>query len=125
LEPATAAQIAWAYAAETRNILDPEAFIAERRYRQQLMAAQTVRIHMITARVKRQEAYQEAACFCIITDSVIANSAARGRVQHNPDSDEAYHLYNKPDPTELQRLCGKYTLTIITLHFGDGICRHL
>jgi hypothetical protein len=102
LEPAYTAKIVQVYAAETRNILDMDSFIAEQHYCQYFMAAQTVREDMVR-RVKRQEAYQDAAHFHTAIDSVIANTSTFEVccMQHDPNSDEVHHLLNESDPSDL------------------------
>jgi hypothetical protein len=61
MDPVEAAYIAAAYATETRNILDAEAYLAERRYRQTLIAAQAARASMVKAVKKREDAITDVA----------------------------------------------------------------
>jgi hypothetical protein len=105
LAPGTAAHIASAYAVETRNIQEAEAFIAERRYRQQLMAAQSLRLHMLATRKKSQETSTEVARFQLITNNVIAVANAHPQLVEARHVDNLYD--NLQDPAELQRFRGK------------------
>jgi capsule polysaccharide export protein KpsE/RkpR len=57
------AQLASAYAAESRNVLGAEAFIAERRYRQILMAAQSYKRRMLKAKTKFKKASEDVVRF--------------------------------------------------------------
>jgi hypothetical protein len=106
LNASTAAYIASAYAAETRNILDAEAFIAERRYRQHLMGAQSLRLHMLESRRVCQDAYSEVARFQRITSAVIASTDTHPELLEARYAD---HLYDDGNPSELRRFRGKCT----------------
>lgn len=56
-------QLASAYAAETRNVLGAEAFIAERRYRQMLMVAQSCKRRMLKAKTRFKKASKDVVRF--------------------------------------------------------------
>jgi len=70
-----AAYISAAYAVETRMILEAEAVIAERRYRQQLMVAQSLRLHMLHAKQGCQAAFNDVAHLRHITSEMIAGAS--------------------------------------------------
>jgi len=59
LEPEDAATIASAFAAETCSVLKAEAFIAERRYRQMIMATQSFKLHVLRTRLKYEKAIRD------------------------------------------------------------------
>ena len=61
---AEASQLAIAYAVETRNIIGAETFITERRYRQVLMIAQSVKRRMLKARRKYMKVSERVDRFC-------------------------------------------------------------
>ena len=52
-----------AYATESCQIIHAEAFIAERRYRQSLIAAQAYKLQMLRLRRNAQEARRDAQWF--------------------------------------------------------------
>jgi hypothetical protein len=111
LDPGTAAYIAAAYAAETRNIIDAEAFIAERRYRQQLMAAQSLRIHMINSRKSRQDTNAEVARFRMVVASI---TAGRTNYPELVQARYADQLFEDPNPSDIRRYHGEhYAMNII------------
>jgi hypothetical protein len=115
LEPGTAAYITSAYAAETRNIQDAEAFIAERRYRQQLINAQSLRLHMLKARSVSQQTSMEVARFQLITNAIITDTNAH----YHPELIEARHadhLDDDADPSELRRFHSKCILSVHINH---------
>jgi hypothetical protein len=68
-----------AYATETCQILHAEAFIAERRYRQLLIAAQAYKVHVLQSRRNAQQARRDAQWF---QDQA---SHARAGMGYNPD----------------------------------------
>jgi hypothetical protein len=102
LEPSAAAYIAAAYAAETRNILEAEAFIAERRYRQHVIATQSLKLQMLKTRRTSQEARAEVARFQAITNDIIRTSA-RPELVNLPTLQP---LFDANDPSELRRFRG-------------------
>jgi hypothetical protein len=57
------AAVSTAYAVETCHLLHAEAFIAERRYRQQLLAAQAYKVHMLQTRRRAILSRQDTAAF--------------------------------------------------------------
>lgn len=69
-----AANIAAAYADETRRILRAEAYIAERKYRQTILVAQSHKISMVKAHGKYQRAVYDVNWFHGVTDSVIQHA---------------------------------------------------
>jgi hypothetical protein len=56
-------QLASDYATETRNVLGAEAFIAERRYRQILIAAQSYKRRMLKAKARFKKAAEDVVRF--------------------------------------------------------------
>jgi hypothetical protein len=57
-------QLATAYAVETRNVIGAETFITERRYRQVLMIAQSVKRRMLKARRRYKKVSESVDRFC-------------------------------------------------------------
>ena len=78
MEPGESAWMASAYAVETCNVFHAEAFIAERCYRQMLMAAQSWKLHMVKAVQKYRKAAKDAARFRDAANAALANHAWNG-----------------------------------------------
>jgi hypothetical protein len=68
-----------AYATESCQIIHAEAFIAERRYRQLLIAAQAYKLHVLQSRRKAQQAKRDIKWFNNCA------SAARAGAGYNPE----------------------------------------
>lgn len=88
MEPGESARIASAHAVETCNVFHAEAFIAERRYRQMLMAAQSWKLHMVKAVQKYRKAAKDAARFRDAANA--ANVAPANHAWNGTSGNEAH-----------------------------------
>jgi hypothetical protein len=104
LDPGTAAYIASAYALETRKIIDAEAFITEQHYCQQLMAAHSLKMHMVKTRARRDHTVAEINSFQCVTQSVLAatTSDAAGLLDFIDQQ-----LDDVPEPTQMSSIYGR------------------
>jgi hypothetical protein len=121
MDPAEAAFLAAAYAAETRNIIDGEAFVAERRYRQQLIGAQALRANMIRAMKKREEAFTDVArVHCMMMTATAGANYCPAPIE-GCSVDRLYE--DAIHPGDLERLHSQY---IFNNHFNftNSICRY-
>jgi len=80
-----------AYATETCQRLYAEAFIAERRYRQQLMMAHAYKVRMLQAQDRARQASKDVTWFQKYA------SETRGGCEHNPDW-QAHVIFDSARP---------------------------
>lgn len=122
MDPVEAALIASAYATETRNILDAEAYLAERRYRQALIAAQALRASMAIAVKRHEEAITDVAHLHGMTRAATAGTSCR---PVPIDGHLVDCLYDDTATSgHIRRLHGQYNFSIHN-NITNIICRHL
>jgi|SRR6266481_4120331 len=118
MDPADAAFIASAYASESHKILEAEAFLAETRYRQQLIAAQALKLIMLKAKEKQQEAHEDVARLHCMTTTATAGSNNRSSVLF--ESCCFNHLFNVTEPVD--QVISQYIFNSRNV-FTNIICR--
>jgi hypothetical protein len=102
------AHIASVYTLETHNILYAEACITESCYRQQLMAAQSLWLHMLKTQSRKQQAIADVATFEDVTDSVITSTTCDSELLELCCTME--HLHCDAEPLPFQYFHGKTSL---------------